>query len=587
MVRSTSLLLVLSACGFSARIGGDDATTTTTITDDTLEELGDGKLVDGVFVAPGTIEPDGFVLGGLHARGFQAALVDAGDTFEKVLADASAANQLGADYAQVPANWGNARPRGLGLNNDNGFTVVYDGEILLPAGAITLEADVDDRAVLQVALDRDAPTTFGPLLSAQVGGPVDKIDLVVPTAGWYPIRAAVTDDTGNAKLVLTIVQGQVRTVADADRLRARVTNDRGVVVYVFDQPGFASPNGHVARPTIDEAFSVVAPPYDLTSSFDNFSLRFAGQLHIGTKGTYTFTANLGDDNDSWRLWIDGKVVAQRWLGAAEVASATLDLDPGWHDLLVDYADGIGTAEIHVEMNGAVIDPAQLRPVVPLGNTFTFVQPTSTTIADHQMTFVQLPLPGDAYTLIDAVDVGFQVDNQDMSTLSIDLFDCNGIKPLMPNTSPSYHYYGADPSCAGKSTKPPAPWSLRFTDSATGNGLFVGLGSVRSYGIAALYHGGPRMPFSPVVTYTSGVRPTPGAIRIESVHAKGDFAGATVAVAVRTADNAAELEAAPWEQLDDGEAFVGHELAQYQVTMTTDGWHYPVLDKVEITYAVIQ
>jgi hypothetical protein len=567
--------VLLTACSFSTTLDGDgddDPGVMLTITDDMFV---DGEVRDGV-VEDGRIEPDGFVLGGLHARAFQSGLVDNGEDFTKVLADAAAATQAGAGYAQVPANWGGSRPRGLGLTLDIGFSVLYDGEILLPKGETSLEVDADDRALVEVL--------------GTVAVNTQTITFTVPEAGWYPIRAAITEDTGNARLAMTIVQGPVRTPVDATRLRARVTDAPGVLVYAFDGQGFVGERGHTARPTIDEAFGIFAPPYDLTTSGDRFSLRFAGQLRIETQGSYTFAAQLGGDtNDGWRLWIDGELVAHQWLGHPVLATAAVDLAPGWHDILVDYADETGNAEIAVTMNGAPIPPAQLRPVVVFGNTVTFATTTPTPIVDVSSSFITLPLTGGPTEVIDSVDYAFRVDNQDMSTLQVTLFDCTTQgKPLTISAAPGYHYYPADKTCAGKLVNPVIPWQIRFADGIAGNTGFVGLGQVRDYGLTALYHGGPKMPFAPVVQYTSSPQPTPRAKRIETARALGDLDGGAVLIEVRAAADAAGLAAAPFELVREGSPMmtVG-EIVQYRVTITTDGWQYPVLDKVEIDYVAAE
>lgn len=577
--RASGSLVVLAACSFSARVGsgGDDAVPQT-FTDDALE----GTARDGVIVA-GRLEPDGFVLGGLHARGFQTALVDAGEDLAKVLADAATATETGAAYAQVPVDWVTARPRGLGLTLSDAFSIVYDGEILLPAGGVVLELDVDDRGIVEV---------LGQELAGDFQGPV-KLALDVPEAGWYPIRAALTETAANARFVLAIVQGQVRTPVDANRLRARVTDHPGVLVYAFDGQGFVGERGHAARPTIDEAFGTLAPRYDLTTSIDRFSLRFAGQLRIDTAGTYTFGGEVGGDaTDGFRIWIDGKPIAHHWLGHPEVPAGSVDLATGWHTLLVDYADDLGNAQVRVTMTGpdapggGAIDPERLRPVVVFGNTYTFATTTPTTIADTTSTFVSLPLPGAAAELIDAVDYGFRIDNQNMTALAITLFDCTAGQQLTVNPTPSYHYFPADTTCAGEVVNPPLDWQLRLNDSVAGNAPFIGSGSIRDYGLTALYHGGPKLPFAPVFGVTSAPITLAGARRITAARALGSLDGATVEIAIRTAETADALAAATYVVIREGvELEPAGELVQYRVTLTTDGWIAPILDRVEIDYVV--
>lgn len=568
-------LVGLAACGFSSSIGGDDDPGQhRTVTDDDLA----GVATDGV-VAGGAVTPDGFVLGGLHARGFQVQLVDAGEDMTKILADAAAATQLGAGYAQVPIDWGgNGRPKNLGLVSDTGFTVVYDGEILLPKGEVTLEASVDDRGVIEVLdhrITNSGMTSF-----------------VVDDAGWYPIAAALSQAGGNKRMVITIVQGQVRTVVDATRLRARVGAAPGLVGFVFDGEHFSGLRGQIARPTIAEQFGALAPPYDTTTSFDHFSLRFAGQLRIDTAGTYLFDAAIGAD-DSARIWIDATPVAHtRWPGHADVAVGSVDLTAGWHTILVDYMDEIAGANIEVHMTGpdapggGVIDPMHLRPVVVFGNTYASPPEGPRDIGDNTSTFAPLVLPGASDELIDAVDYAFQIDNQAMATLEVTLFDCiQAGRVLTTGALPGIFSYAADKSCADKNTNPLVDWSLRLFDNTPGTvPPFVGLGVIRDFWVSALYHGGPKMPFAPVLAYTSTPQATPDAIRIAAVRALGTLDGAMIEIAVRAADDPAALEALPFEVVrEDVKIEAVGELVQYRVTISTNGWISPVLDKVEIEY----
>ncbi len=233
--------------------------------------------------------------------------------------------------------------------------------------------------------------------------------------------------------------------------------------------------------------------------------------------------------------------------------------------------------------GGRIDPARLRPVVVFGNTYTYATTTPTPIADVSSTFVMIPLPGDPLELIDSVDYGFRIDNQDMTALQVTLFDCSAGKTLTLNALPSYHYYPADKSCANKLTNPVVDWQFRLADNVAGNGVFAGPGQIRDYGVTALYHGGPKMPFAPVFGFTSAPKQVP-ARRFTAARATGALDGTTVEIAIRTAADEAGLDAAEFQVIRDGERVdaVGG-FAQYRVTLTTNGWISPVLDKVEIVY----
>jgi subtilisin-like proprotein convertase family protein len=572
-----AVIALLAGCGFTKSSDGDDVSGEMhRITDDDLA----GEVTDGV-LENGTIVPDGFVLGGLHARGYMTQIVNTGEDVAKVFADADATAPSGADYAQVPTDWMGGRPKRLGLMFDINFDVVYDGEVLLPKGEITIEADFDDLGVAEI-LGNEIAGDFNGLAS---------MTFTVPEAGWYPIRAAVHEGNGDANVILTIIQAGVRTPIDGERLRARVTSSPGLLVYSFDKQGFVGERGHTWRPTIDDAFSVLAPPWDTTTSADTYSLRYAGQLRIDTAGTYTFGATYGDATDGFRLWIDGEPRAQHWLGHPETPTADVQLEAGWHSIAVDYSEETVNSEIHVTMMGpdtpagGVIPTTRLRPVVVFGNTMTFANVTTpATILDGQSTFLQLPLDGTQLTLIDSVDVGFRIETQDMTTLAITLFDCNGARPLTVNPTPSYHYYPADKTCAGKSTNPAPDWQIRINDAAVGNVGYATLGTVRDYGVTALYHGGPNMPFAPVVTYVGAPQMTPGAETIESVSAIGSLDDATVQFAIRTGADEAALAAAPFVDVRDGIRYEASELVQVRTTISSNGWVYPVLDKVEVVYS---
>lgn len=600
MRRSGRLLVAMlglapGACSFSASVGGlgpDEMIVT--IVADTAEELGTGKVTDGVIAATGRIEPDAFVLGGLHARAFTGDLVADNDSYETAVAKTATLTSLGAGYRQVPTDWAAERPRGLGLTSGANFTLLYGGEILLPMGTIRLEIDASERAIVQVALDRANPAAFSDKLFAR--NEVASIELVVPEPGWYPIRTAYSEGGGDANLVMTIVEGPARTTVGADRLRARVTAAPGLVVFAFGGPGFIGELGETARPTVDDAFGAGAPPFDLGQPIDRFSLRYAGQLRIDTAGAYTFTGNVGiDTNDGFRLWIDREPRAYRWTSMPLTPSVTVDLEPGWHDFLLDHADEIGNAQIAITMMGpdapagGPIDPARLRPAVRFGNTFTYFETVAKALPDLAQTLVPLPLPGDTRTVIDALDYGLRIENQQMSSLVAELVDCNGTKPLTLATTPGYFYFPADLACRGKPTKPAFPYQFRLTDTIAGNTGFAGNGQTRDYGISALYHGGDRFPFATVVRYESAVLPTPGALRIEALRAIGALDGAVLELAVRTGADAASVAAAPWTVIapERTDEIAASEFAQYRVVMITDGWQYPTLDKLEIDYVVPQ
>jgi hypothetical protein len=588
MKLAVGLSCLLAACSFSPP--GDLESTVTLTDDSTVDFAAHDQLVDGVVTPWGTIEPDAFVLAGLHARAFDGELVDDDDSYDDVVQKATSPH--GESYRQAFADWGNElRPTGLGLTSSDQFTVFYDGEIELPLGIQELELEVDDRAIVQLATDGK---TFGERLFAH--NSTASIPLDIRRGGWFPIRIAYSQGGGAAKLLLTTVQGVIRTPVDASSLRVRVTDHPGLVAFGFDSQSLLDARGETAVPTIDPSFGFAAPPYDLDLGFDNFSLRHAGQLRIDTQGMYTFRAE-ADGDDQYRMWIDGELVVNAWNGAPATPSATLDLAPGWHDFVVDYADNIGEAKLRVLMSGpglaeATIDPAHLRPAVASGLVAQFAHGGDTTIDDDAVTLQDLTMDGPELAVLEGVDYGFGIKNHRLTDLTAELIDCSATKPLAISSSnvfvPTYFYFSGDTSCAGMPLDPVTPWRFRFTDSMPGNDNLPGPAYFDPI-LVASYHGGTRMPFARGVSFVSTPRATPGALRFTAIRVTGATDGGRIEIGIRSAADLDQLASAPWQVVENGSApqLPANEFVQYQLALSSDGWQYPVVDRVELEYVTAQ
>lgn len=599
-------MLLAHACGFStpASEGGDDDIPPgmqVTLVDDTAADFAaHTALTGGVVAARGAIEPEAFVLGGLRARAYAGNNVADDSTFDSVAANVGPV--IGTGYRQVPADWanlGSGRPKGLGLTSGSNFTLILDGEVLLPAGSPALVVNADDRAVVQVALDG---TTFGPRLFSHNGAAMQT--LAVTTGGWYPIRIAYGQAGGAARLVLSLVTPNGTIPVDSTRLRVNVTSAPGVIVSAFNFQGLGVPLGEAAQAGIDSQYGLGAPPLDLDIPIDGFSMRYAGQLRIDTAGAYTFAGTAGSDaSDTWRLWIDDHLVASGWTGISPTPQVTLDLTPGWHDLLVDLGDSIANAQIGVTMSGpgiaaGPIASERLRPAVAFGLTASFASAAKTPLVDASVTggvttpgiaTVMTPLSAPPGAVIDAIDHGFSIESQRMSDITVDRLDCHGSTPQVLAASPGFHYVGADLACAGTSVTPPPAWGFRVVDNVPGNDLLylAFTPAITNVLLVATYHGGERAPFSPAVTFVSTPRPTPGAIGYGKVALVADARGAMVVLAVRTGADAAALAASSWVEVDDGKVpqVPAGELIQYQVTITGTGWQLASVDRVALTYVV--
>jgi len=354
-----------------------------------------------------------------------------------------------------------------------------------------------------------------------------------------------------------------------------------VIAFGFDGQAFAAARGETALAGLASAFGADAPPFDLGMRSDFFSIRYAGQLRVDAEGDYDLAVDIGADaDDGFRLWIDHDIVASYWSGLPDQRTATVHLAAGWHDLIVDYSEARGNAQLAVTLGGAPIDPAHLRPAIAGGLLATFEDnQTIQTIPDAGQLVIDLPIDGGDQKLIDAVDYAFRVDNQDMSTLDVDLFDCGLVaQRLTTGAQPQLFYYSGDKHCVGKTPSP--TWKLRFSDTALGGPI----GTVSDYGLGVTFHGGDRMPFPPQLTYISAPKPAPGMRRVQQLTVDGALAAASYNVSVRAADDETALAAAPFQPIGNAPVDLAGELVQYEIDIAGDGWIYPTIDKVTIDYS---
>ncbi|PQO42448.1 PA14 domain-containing protein [Blastopirellula marina] len=82
---------------------------------------------------------------------------------------------------------------------------------------------------------------------------------------------------------------------------------------------------------------------------DNFAFVFEGSLHIGQAGEYTFHL---ESDDGSRIEIDGKQVAiNDGIHPKQRRSGKIHLEPGMHELRVEYFEGAGQEEFDVLFDG--------------------------------------------------------------------------------------------------------------------------------------------------------------------------------------------------------------------------------------------
>jgi hypothetical protein len=210
------------------------------------------------------------------------------------------------------------------------------------------------------------------------------------------------------------------------------------------------------------------------------------------------------------------------------------------------------------------------------------------LTDNGTTPRELDLDVSELAVIDFADYGFGLQNQVTDDLAVGLADCMAAQPLAAATAnpalPSVFYFAGDARCAGMPAAPATEWQLDFVDSLAGNGGFIGP-IVFNPSLIASYHGGEREPFARSIAFISAPIATPDAVRFGPATVTADPRGATLELSIRSAADEVALATTPWTVVPSGStpAFPIGAVVQYQLSLGTDGWQYPSVDKVEIGY----
>jgi hypothetical protein len=558
-MRSLALAACCAACGFTPI--GD-------FIDRGAADF-DGDLVGGSVASRGAIEPDTYYVGGLRARGYRGV----GVTNATTGADLAAlfTQPIGEIVGQNFTNWVGDYPRGFGFGNGDLFSLVVDGELYVPAGTTTYLLAADDAGFLEVTIDGAITSVHS---DNSNGG---TLSLTSTAGGWYPVRGAMSEGYGSAYFVLYDTTQGDPVVVPSSHLRAKTTDMRGLVSYFFalEEIEYLAGVGLDHGPIDHDPLTVT--DYNLTTTF---SARYAGQLLLDQATTSAITVDIGADlDDAFRLWIDGQLVASHWptLDDREVPVA---LAAGWHAIAFDYGNNLGTASVHLRLDGAPVAADHLRPAVAWGLPMqvygdgTPVAWSGTTPAIYNLT-----VPAADGEVIDTVDLGYDIAGA-QTGLTATLEQGGVSDPVTVRATPNEintpnHLYDYDALRTAFVGMPLAgTWHFTVTPSST-SGAMTAV-------VAASIHGGPNMPFTPVVTYTS---PPRAAGAIDRVHVEAQLDGATLAVAVRTARDAAQLANQPWVPVEgDGQPNVAAgAFMQYQLVLTGDGWEFPSVESVEVDY----
>ena len=562
-----------------------------------VEGVGAQPFGDGVasgFVDHGALAPDVFVGNGLHARGFATTGVgSATDPFSPQLGTAT-----GEAYGYVPDNkWPQApdagkgetaQPVALGIGVGSNWSVAFDGEIFLATGSATIGAATNnDPFVLAIR----AGSGGSDLQLAATGTAAGTV--VVAADGWYPIALAMSHANNDASL--SLFANTAATGVDPVILRARSSAARGAQMSVFFESELElGPGPGLDVGPIDHA---PAPPLDYALD-KTYSIRYQGQLYADGSGAHAFAVVVSSDpNDRYRLFVDGELVASTWLGAPDAGSGVATLDAGWHAFTLDHAVGSDPTEIHFAMDGAPIASDHLRPTEPQGYAIAFdsglsAQKPCTWASKAGATTCDLDANSiGSGEVVDYADFAYQVAFSAGSAADTTLaLVANGSAIAIPSTpnelefgtgsTKAYAYVPQIPALAGLTGGATFALSL---DDATPNdkGTFQGE-------VVATTHGGFAAPFAAMWSYTSAPYPIAAGAAIEKVRVSGNaaLANAGVVFELATAANDQTIGSAAFAPVPVGQGITlaSQGLVVFRVTVTTDGWTFPNIDRIEVDYA---
>lgn len=557
--------------------------------DDAAADFGaEGAYVDEVTLeAAGFVGPVGYLPGGLRISGIDSLVLrDPLTPWNEI----AAAPRTGASLSRgLDLSFGNPRPPGLGLSDEDS-TIVIEGEILLDAaGMWRFQLTADDLGFLELA--PPGSPDFVRVVTDETT--TTNASYMVVTPGWHRIRGAFAEDTGDMGYEVRVDRpGQPTQFRDVgpDELRARAGDLGGVLVDGFEEPYLIGARASVVHAGTLAGQTFGSAPFGLPVGTGAFSLRYAGQVLIDAGGDHAFRIDSGQGH---RAWIDGALVADSFDTAPAVTvTPRIPLEPGWHDLVVDMHrfNGGPPARLDVTISEGPGGPGEipadhLRPIVGRKTRWAaaYAEPLAAIPENGSGSVtrsVTLALPaGLTPTRIDAM---FEIDHPDLPTVEVQLDPPVGattpIAPAgsLPGTGSYSHHALVPVGNAG------ATWGFIATDAAA-DGL---TGELTSIAVTMIGAGGPA-PFPASYRYISAPRDLGDVASVTHVRwaLRQASPDAPARVSLRTCDDAAACDAEPWTEVADGvrPGVPPRRFAQYMIELTSDGDVPTALDWIEIGY----
>jgi hypothetical protein len=557
---------------------------------DDIVDFGAGANADIAVATRGALEPPAFLTGAVIARGSSTFTFEdpAAVTWEQVV-DGAIGSRVGViRSSDIPL--GPRAPVGMGIVATDRWTIRGESEVFLDAGTWTFVFRADDHGFLELSTGG----TFQRVVNASNGEETGTF--VAPASGWYPVRFALCDISGDANVRVRFsgpgVAGPV--AIPRHRLRARVDGFSGLVQYAWDDKlGKGDLAARIDSSELADIDWRNDGPSDLgLSSFDDFTIRWAGQLRIETAGEYVFRY-ISDDGQ--RLWIDGQKVTDRWDSTSHSqATIPLQLAVGWHDIVIDLSEAGVTANAFLsiesgpELAGQPLPADRLRPVEARSVRFeSGVNHTDVPIPDAGQVDVPIRLfaPADVRTLGGDATFGFTHSN--WNEIRVELHPPAGGNPiiLFNNQSGSGGAVAHGPLTFPTAEAIDGTWRLRLVEEQS-NGTS---GTFNEFAMTLAYDGG-EPPIAPTASYQSPLRDlgsdSPEVLSIQWNERVP--AGSTLAIRVRTCSTAEACAAEPWsEPLTDPAGstlpFTAQRFLQWRTEMTSNGDVTPSLESLFVEY----
>lgn len=549
--------------------------------------------IDGAVVSEwGGVEPMAFYTGGLLARASDDGTIVSGGGAAWIDFQAMTLTTAATVYGGLDLSWGAVAPPGLGLTGPDGWTVGIEGQIYLTAGTWTFHLLVDDHGFIELA--QPGAASYSRVASGDNGVDVDGA-FAVTSSGWHPIRILVSKTSGNGRMrVEATPPGGSRGPIPKSALRARADAVQGLYLIAYDDSHMLGSH----QVTIDGNSPAnydwgITRPGDLgLTGSDTFTTRWVGQLRVDTAGSYIYRF-VSDDGQ--RLWIDGVKVLDDWDETShDNTTASLNLDAGWHDIVIDHMeiDTSARATLTIasgpEGSGAGLPVSKLRPVVPRAARLeSGFDRTDRAVADLGSAESSAVLDAPPGAKVTGLVVSYTFDHQYHGDVELRLIGPDGSNVLLRDNiggSASGSVSERVTVTALDGANVAGTWTLRMSDTAS-----LHTGTLRDFQLTVFHRSG-EPPIMQTASYESEVKDLGPGIRKYDAFTWGSrvAAGSTIRLRVRSGDDAQAVTAAEWSvplvnPSGGSPPVLPKRYFQYRIEFTSDGDGAPSVDWVRLDY----